>query len=135
MSLRVQHVHGKNKLLTQNPKKKRSHSHKITIRVQNVINNVLLGGRHMRAMVMLLRSYGYMVMLTSLRESFMGEGGRNGEEQERETRQQGQHPENMKAVVHLLLLDDVTVRCQTSPKTATFSKAEEFGFILELHEH
>lgn len=40
----------------------------------------------MRAMVMLRWSRGYTVVLTSLRESFMGERGeRNGEEQERET--------------------------------------------------
>lgn len=39
----------------------------------------------MRAMVMPLWSCGYTVMLTSLRESFMGgRGERNGEERERE---------------------------------------------------
>lgn len=46
------------------------------------------GGRDMRAMVMLLWSCSYTVMLTSLRESFMeGRGERNGEEQERERQQ------------------------------------------------
>lgn len=40
---------------------------------QNVVNDVLLGGRDMRATVMPLRSCGYPVMLTSLRESFMEE--------------------------------------------------------------
>lgn len=54
--------------------------------VHNVINNVLLGGRDMRAMVMPLRSCGYSVMLTSLRESFMGGEGREMAKSRREER-------------------------------------------------
>lgn len=55
----------------------------------------------MRAVVMPLRSCGYTVMLTSLRESFMGgRGERNGEEQKREeTTDQSQHQENITAIL------------------------------------
>lgn len=62
------------KLKFQKQKKRAQEKHN---GAQNVINNVLLGGRDMRAMVMPLWSCGYTVMLTSLRESFMG-----GEERE-----------------------------------------------------
>lgn len=61
-------------------------------------------GRDVRATVMPLQSCGYTVMLTSLRESFMGggEGGeRNGEEQEGERTDKSQHQENITAIVFL----------------------------------
>lgn len=52
---------------------------------------------NMRARVMPRWLFGYTVMLTSLRESFMGgRGERNGEEQERET-EKIQYQENVTA--------------------------------------
>lgn len=75
-------------------RKKRAHQKHIS--VQNVIKTVLLGRRDMRAMVMPLRSCSYTVMLTSLRESFMG-----GEERkmvksrrEKQTTDKSQHEDN-----------------------------------------
>lgn len=79
----------------------------------------------MRAMVMLLWSCSYTVMLTSLRESFMeGRGERNGEEQERE-RQQTKFNirKRLRPFVPLSFLNktvsifsfDYGLLCQTSP--------------------
>lgn len=83
-------------------RKKRAHQ---KISVQNVIETVLLGRRHMRAMVMPLRSCSYTVMLTSLRESFMG-----GEEREmaksrreKQTTDKSQHEENIMAICFIFL--------------------------------
>lgn len=83
-------------------RKKRAHQ---KISVQNVIETVLLGRRHMRAMVMPLRSCSYTVMLTSLRESFMG-----GEERkmaksrrEKQTTDKSQHEENITAICFIFL--------------------------------
>lgn len=84
-------------------RKKRAHQKHIS--VQNVIETVLLGRRHMRAMVMPLRSCSYTVMLTSLRESFMG-----GEERkmaksrrEKQTTDKSQHEENITAICFIFL--------------------------------
>lgn len=83
-------------------RKKRAHQ---KISVQNVIETVLLGRRHMRAMVMPLRSCSYTVMLTSLRESFMG-----GEERkmaksrrEKQTTDKSQHEENITVICFIFL--------------------------------
>lgn len=83
-------------------RKKRAHQ---KISVQNVIETVLLGRRRMRAMVMPLRSCSYTVMLTSLRESFMG-----GEERkmaksrrEKQTTDKSQHEENITAICFIFL--------------------------------
>lgn len=84
-------------------RKKRAHQKHIS--VQNVIKTVLLGRRDMRAMVMPLRSCSYTVMLTSLRESFMG-----GEERkmaksrrEKQTTDTSQHEENITAICFIFL--------------------------------
>lgn len=84
-------------------RKKRAHQKHIS--VQNVIKTVLLGRRDMRAMVMPLRSCSYTVMLTSLRESFMG-----GEERkmaksrrEKQTTDKSQHEENITAICFIFL--------------------------------
>lgn len=70
--------------------------------VRIVINNVLLGGggRDMRSVVMPLRSCSYMVMLTSLRESFMGGEKRKmaRSRRERKTTGKSQHQKNITAI-------------------------------------
>lgn len=69
----------------------------------------------MRAMVMPRWSCGYTVVLTSLRESFMGERGeKNGEEQERET-EKIQYQENITANCFHFYAKARMVPCQTSP--------------------
>lgn len=104
--------------------KEKKHSKK-HVSVQNVINTVLLGGRDMRAMVMPLRSCSYTVMLTSLRESFVG-----GEEKkmaksrrEKETTDKSQHQENITAIWFYFPFNKKSLRvfynnallCQTPP--------------------
>lgn len=97
----------------------------------------------MRAMVMPLRSCGYTVMLTSLRESFMG-----GEEREmarsrrkKETTDKSQHQENITAICFISFKQKICLHefcdnallCQTSPfqeKRVCCLKAEGFGFIF-----
>lgn len=71
----------------------------------------------MRAMVMPLWSCSYTVMLTSLRESFMGRGVRNGGEQEREITDTIQYQGNIALTSSLkgLYMYFMLSRCQTSP--------------------
>lgn len=86
---------------------------------------MLWGGGDMRVVVMPLRSCSITIMLTSLRESFMEEGGQRETTQgrrEKETTGKSQHQENITAVPFRLKKTTLpsfynnVLFCQTSPR-------------------